>query len=52
MLCVNLSIVTAIGPERHLVSGGSDSRVIIWEAQNEKVPFLLQMRAPNSWCPD
>lgn len=52
MLCVNLSIFTAIAPERHLVSGGSDSRIIIWEAQDEKVTLVLQIIAPNSWCPD
>lgn len=52
MLCIHLSVIPATAPEKHLVSGGSDSRIIIWEAQDEKVPFLLQIKAPNVWCPD
>lgn len=48
MLWINLIIITAIAPERHLVSGGSDSRIIIWEIQDEKVSFLLQIIALKS----
>lgn len=49
LICV---VITAVAPESHLVSGGSDNRLIIWEAQNGKVscPFH-QTPVPDSRFP-
>ncbi|XP_072561842.1 elongator complex protein 2 [Paramormyrops kingsleyae] len=41
------------GPETHLVSGGSDNHVIVWEAQDEQksVPFALSAQCLGHTAP-
>ncbi len=34
-------VVAVAAPERHLVSGGSDNRLIVWEAENGKVSHMF-----------
>lgn len=46
--CLNVVVVVVAAPESHLVSGGSDNRLIVWEAQNGKVSRLLHP-AVFSW---
>lgn len=45
------SSLCAAAPERHLVSGGSDSHVLVWEAQDGKVGHLACTQF-SSWTPD
>lgn len=40
----NCVVFVVAAPERHLVSGGSDNRLIVWEAQNGKVSHLFHQK--------
>lgn len=39
-------VIAAVAPESHLVSGGSDNRLIVWKAQNGKVTCLFHQPSP------